>query len=536
MKRNTFIEGAFIATFGIFFVKIIGLLYVIPFQALVGENGGALYGYAYNIYALFLSISSAGFPFAVAKIVSEYSALGKHKSADKAYEVSKKSILAFSIISFLILFIFAPNFAKLIIGNAGTPQVLNDISFVIRIVSLSILVIPHLSITKGFLQGHRFIKPRTTSQIIEQIVRIIVILLGAFLCLKVFDLGLTNAIGVAVFGSFVGGLVALFYLQRKVKRVKSESLINYDESEKVESTKKILKKILSYSVPFIIINAAYNLYTNVDMVLVSRTLLDLLKYDLDKVESILSIYTTWGEKLNMIVLAISSGVIVSLIPNIVKAYTNKDMNDVNNKFNRALQCVIFISLPITIFLSLLVEPVWTLFYGSSYYGPLVFKVFVFTGFFNSLYNIVMNSLQGLSKYKLVLISVGLGLVLNATLDIPLMLLANSLGFEPYYGASIATILGYSLSLFIALKILNKKYHFDYTSTKKKLFDLVYSIGLFIIVIQGLKLFIPTNITSRLMQIPILGTYGIVSFGIYFLVLYLNGILGNIFGKRFQRKK
>ncbi len=536
MKRSTFMEGAFIATFGIFFVKILGLLYVIPFHALVGENGGALYGYAYNIYALFLSISSAGFPFAVAKIVSEYTALGRYKSADKAYEVSKKSILIFSILSFLILFIFAPSFAKIIIGNAGTPQVLNDIAFVIRIVSLSVLVVPHLSITKGFLQGHRYIQPRTTSQIIEQIVRIAVILLGAFLCLKVFNLGLTNAIGVAVFGSFVGGLVALFYLQRKVKKVKSQEEINYDETEKVASTKIILKKILSYSVPFIIINAAYNLYTNVDMILVSRTLLDILKYDLKSVESILSVYTTWGEKLNMIVLTISSGVIVSLIPNIVKSYTNKNMDDVNNKFNRSLQFVIFISLPITIFLSLLVEPVWTLFYGQSHYGPLVFKVFVFTGFFNGIYNIVMNSLQGLSKYKLVLISVGAGLLLNVVLDIPFMLLFNSIGFEPYYGASIATITGYSLSLFIALKILHKKYCFDYTATKNKIFTSLYSTAIFIIIIQILKIFIPTNLTARLIQIPILAVYGVISFGIYFLILYLNGTLGEVFGKRFQRKK
>ena len=67
MKKNSFIGGAFVSTMAIIMVKIIGVIYVIPFNALIGEKGGALYGYAYNIYALFLSISSAGLPFAVSK-------------------------------------------------------------------------------------------------------------------------------------------------------------------------------------------------------------------------------------------------------------------------------------------------------------------------------------------------------------------------------------------------------------------------------------------------------------------------------------
>ena len=75
MKKNSFMEGAVIATSGIILVKIIGLIYVIPFNSIIGEKGGALYGYAYNIYMLFLSISSAGFPFAISKLTSKYNTL-----------------------------------------------------------------------------------------------------------------------------------------------------------------------------------------------------------------------------------------------------------------------------------------------------------------------------------------------------------------------------------------------------------------------------------------------------------------------------
>ena len=65
MKKNGFMEGAIIATIAIIISKVLGVLYVIPFYKIIGEQGGALYGYAYNIYNIFLIISSAGIPLAI---------------------------------------------------------------------------------------------------------------------------------------------------------------------------------------------------------------------------------------------------------------------------------------------------------------------------------------------------------------------------------------------------------------------------------------------------------------------------------------
>ena len=70
MKKNSFVEGTFIATFAIIIVKILGVLYVIPFYRIIGESGGSLYSYAYNVYNLFLNISTAGIPIAISKIIT----------------------------------------------------------------------------------------------------------------------------------------------------------------------------------------------------------------------------------------------------------------------------------------------------------------------------------------------------------------------------------------------------------------------------------------------------------------------------------
>ena len=213
MKKNSFLEGTIIATLAIVIVKILGMLYVIPFYAIVGSNGGALYSYAYNIYLIFLGISSAGLPNAISKIISEYNALDNKNAKNMAYKQAKKIIFIFASISFILLFVFAEEIATFIIGDLSGGNTIADVAFVIRAVSPAILVIPFLSITKGYLQGHKYVKPSSISQLIEQIVRILVILLGSYLIINVFNGTVSLAIGVSVFGAFVGGLCAYIYLK-----------------------------------------------------------------------------------------------------------------------------------------------------------------------------------------------------------------------------------------------------------------------------------------------------------------------------------
>ena len=535
MKKNSLIEGALIATIGIIIVKVIGLLYVIPFNAIIGEQGGALYGYAYNIYNLFLAISSAGFPFAISKLTSEYSALGYKKAVKDTYKLSLKIISVIAIIIFLLLFIFAPQIGKLIIGKSTGGNTYSDIAFVIRMISFAILVVPFLSVTKGFLQGHKYIKPTSISQIIEQVIRVAVILVGSYIALRIFNTDIKTAVGIAVCGAFFGGLFAYLYLKIKIKKSKL-LLVNDTKDKKEISKKEIVKKILTYSMPFIIISLIYNLYNTVDMILVSRTMGDILGMSASTTESVVGIFTTWGVKLNNIILAIITGLTTSLIPNIVSSYTKGNMKDVDSKFNKSLQYVLFIMVPCTLFLSFLAEPVWTLFYGESFYGPIVYKVFVFSALFGGLYSIVVNTLQGLSKYKLVITTVLIGLFLNTVLDIPLMLLVHNLGYEVSYGAVLAACIGYAVSVIISLVVLNKKYKFNFSDTRKKLPSYVISWLIFEISIVLLKLIIPTNLDGRLIQIPILLLFGVVSFGIYIVIHYANGNLVELFNIKKKGKK
>ena len=527
MKKNSFIEGTIVATMGIFLVKVIGIIYVIPLNAIIGEQGGALYGYGYTIYQLFLSISSAGFPFAISKITSEYNALGYKKAISNTYKISLRLISVISILIFLILFIFAPQIGKLIIGTATEGNTYQDIGYVIRMVSFAILVVPFLGVTKGLLQGYKYITPYSISQVIEQVVRVIIILVGTYVSLKVLHLPLKVGVGIAVSAAFFGGLAAYIYLKIKIKKA---NLLpkNVADDEVLISSKEIIRKILMYSIPFIMISLVNNLYTTVDMILLSRTMNDLLHLKSSIVDSIVGVYTTWGIKLNNIILAVSTGLVTSLIPNIVTSFTKKDMKDVNDKFNKAIQCVLLVIVPMTIFLSLLVHPVWTLFYGKSYYGPIVYQYFVYTALFGGVYTIIVNTLQGINKYKLVIATVMVGLITNAILDVPLMLLFDKMGMNVSYGAITAALIGYTLSTITSLSILKRKYLFRFDQTFKKLPKYLFSWLCFILSIYLMKLFIPTNLPGRFIQIPILMVYGVVSFLIYIYINYKNGNIKSVF--------
>ena len=462
MKKNSFIEGTFIATISIIIVKILGMLYVIPFYRIVGSQGGALYSYSYIIYLLFLNISSAGLPNAISKIISEYDTLGYTHTKNRAFEVAKKFLMVISFLTFLILFIFAEEIGMFIIGDLQGGNTYQDIAFTIRCISPAILVVPFLSITKGYLQGHKFVGPSSNSQLIEQIVRITVILLGSFLVYKVFNGSLTLAVGVAVSSAFVGALAAYIYLKIIFnKNIEIDKQAKIKEEEKKITNRDLIKKIISYSIPFIIISIVTDVYNFTDQVLVLRTISH-MGYSTENVEFIASAISTWSPKICMTINALAMGMSIPLIPTIVSSFTKKDKKEVNYNINRSIALVFFLSLPIAFGISSLAQPVWRLFYNSNPYGGMILNLAVISALCANVYMIITIILQSLNRYKLVyLVSIS-GFLLNALFDVPWMLFMRHIGFEGFIGSIISSIFGFSISIVIGLvglKKLDKDIHF-----------------------------------------------------------------------------
>ncbi len=541
MQKTNFVKGAFIATFGIVITKILGILYVIPFHAIIGERGGALYGYAYTIYLVFMSLSSAGIPLAISKVISEYQTLGFYQAKKRAFIIGKKIAWILGMICFILLQLFAPILAKFILGDLTGGNTIQDICFVIRIISTAILIVPILSIYRGYFEGHRFMSPPSISQVIEQIVRVFVIVVGSFFVLKVFQLSLTTAVGVALFGATLGALVSYFYLVEKRYKNKKK----FDEkirpvNEPMITNQQIFRKIVIYAIPFILIDIFKSMYNYIDMVSVVKGLVLHAGFSTANAEVIMSMLSTWANKFNMIVLSISTGVIISLIPNLTKALVLNQYKEVNDKINQSLSMLLFFTVPMTIGLSFLSNSVWILFYGSSKYGPSVLSYYIFVGLITGVFTATISIIQVLKDYKTVFISLLIGVILKAILTTNLIIAFYQMGIAPYYGVITASIVGYFTSFMICLIVLHKKYHVNYEKFIQNFMDILCGCIIMIFLLFLLKFIIPMSSNNRVYHLFIVFLYTIVGSCIYFFYTYRMKTIKRIFGDKFnylfKRKK
>jgi len=535
MKKSSFIEGTFIATFAIVLTKILGMLYVIPFYKIVGETGGALYAYAYTIYVLFIDISTAGIPTAISKITKEYNTLNQEEAKVRAFKIGLSIISIIALISFFLLFVFAEQIGMFLLDDISGGNTINDVKIVIRCVSFALLIIPFLSVSRGFLQGHSVINVSSYSQVIEQIFRIAVILGGSYLTLNVLGLSLTTAVGVAVFGALAGGIAAAIYIASNINRNKKE--LNLDkkflEKDKI-SNKEIVKKIVAYALPVVIVSVSVSIYNIIDMVIILKTI-NFLGFSGPETEFIASAINTWASKINMIVTSVGTGMTASLIPTIVKSYTLRDFKDVNNKCNKALQIIILICLPMVIGISMLAKPIWTIFYGYNEIGITILSVNIFVALFLNLFMVTNFTLQSANMFKTVYISALSGFILNAVLDAPLMILFSKIGIPAFLGATAATIVGYSVSVLIALLTFKIKHNFKYMETIKILGKTIFAILVMVLVVNVFKMIIPLNINSTLSLIIYIGVISAMGAIAYILVVWKLNLINDVLGESFVKK-
>lgn len=533
MKKNNFLEGAMVATIGIVMCKIIGVLYVIPFYKIIGQQGGTLYSYAYSIYAVFLTLSSTGIPLAISKMVSEYNTLEYYNTKERVYKIGRIIIVGLGFISFLILVLMAPMIAKTILGDMQGGNTVESVTMVIRVIASALLIVPLLSVTKGYLQGHKFITPSSISQVIEQVCRVLVILIGSYSAVKIFKLSIDTTVGIAVFGATIGALIAYLYLVSKIS--KNKSALNKDAlitREEAKITNKILfKKIVLYALPFVVIDLVKSAYALVDTMTVVRTL-DRLGTSAIYAETTIGVITTWGTKLNMIVVSISLGLVVSLIPNIASSYIKKDMKDVNRKINQSLQTLLLITLPMVIGISFLAQPLWTVFYGFDKLSIDIFRIFIFQALTFSFFTVLINLMQTLNNTKIALITLFSSFLGKVILNIPLMELFSKLDIPLYLGPIVTTLITQTLAIIYIIYILKKQYQVRLRETFQISIKIILTSAIMLMILMIVNLFIDFNNTSRLLSILYIALYSFIGILVYGVIMVKTKTLEKVLGSSF----
>ena len=530
MRKNSFVEGTIIAYIAIVITKLLGALYNIPFYAIIGERGGVIYSYAYTIYALFLDISTSGIPVAISIVISEYATRGMYRSKEKAYSLGLQLVVLISLVAFAVLQLLAEPIGRYFIGDMTQGVSVSEVAVAIRTIAVCVLIVPFLSMRRGYLQGHKCMSAASTSQVIEQIVRIAVVLVGAYVAIFVLDLGTTAGVCVALLGAAVGALVALFYLRRKKKANAELFFEGVDcEEETPASNKEILRKIFFYCITIIIVSMATNVYNIVDMKMLLVGLHN-LHYSDEATQVIASIASSWIPKICMIVAALSIGMTSSIAPHMAESYTSGDLHGVNHKLNQALGTLLVVSLPLATGMAMFADPVYRVFYGDSLYGGNILILALAVNVVGSMTTVVGMAMQSMDRGKTVCIYTVVGIVLNTALDLPLIYGFNAIGLPAYLGASAASIVGQTVTVLLLLGSLRRELKFTYSPAWRTFWRVLLPTAVMAAVVWLLKWLWPVVETRGWLLLVQLAVFGGAGALVYALLAYTTGALFEIVSK------
>lgn len=209
--NNKILSGAFWLSVGNILSRVLGVVYLIPWIIMIGKHNispaQALFNSAYTPYALFISLGTAGFPSAIARRAALYNS---HKQYQDSATLLKSGVVLMGISGFfcaIILFALAPIIAK----NSPVASS-KEATNAIRIVAPALALIPLMSAVRGWLQGNQDLKPFGLSQVIEQFMRVLFILISTYIVIYVLHLNFNIAVRTSIFAAFIGACSGLIYL------------------------------------------------------------------------------------------------------------------------------------------------------------------------------------------------------------------------------------------------------------------------------------------------------------------------------------
>lgn len=539
---NKLLRGTFILTLGTYISRILGMIYIVPFGAMVGVTGGALFQYGYNQYTIFLSIATMGFPAAVSKFVSKYNSIGDYETSRKMFQAGMSVMLVTGIIAFSLLYMLAPNLAEAALGGEENNGVtIEDTIYVIRMVSLALLVVPIMSLVRGFFQGHQMMGPTAVSQVVEQMVRIVFLLTSTYIILKVIGGGLVLAVGYATFAALIGAfgsLIVLYYYWKK----RSAELIAMKQNTIPSanlSYARMFAELYSYALPFVFVGLAIPLYTYIDTNTFNKAMIAAGFADIS--QTMVAIVTLYVPKLIMIPVSLATAFGLTLIPTITESFTERNFRLLKKQIDQTMQLILFLLFPAVAGLSLLSGPAYYLFYGSENLHPELGQPILFwyspVALLFALFTVNAAILQGINKQKFAVVSLMIGVLIKIVLNVPLI------GLFQGYGSILATTLGYGASLLYGFIMIKRHAGYTYKKLAKRsclMIILTGIMGIFVLLTQWLLSFFLSYQESLVQAGIVVLICAAVGGAVYLYLAYrlhlLERILGSNVSSLFRRRK
>lgn len=531
---SSLIRGTFILTLGTFISKFLGLFYVIPFYQIIGgEEAAALYSYGYVPYTIFISIATAGIPLAVSKYIAKYNAMEEYAVGRKLFKSGLMIMLITGFAAFAVMYSFAPFFAKLSLDGKEAAYTIDEVTTVIRAVSFALIIVPFMSLTRGFFQGHQSMGPSAVSTVVEQIARIIFLLGGAYVVIHVMKGSVVTAISVATFAAFVGavfGLIVLYWYFFKRKKHLDE-LLKKDKGQADVSLFSMYSEIVLYAIPFVFVGIAIPVYQLIDQVTFARAMSQ-AGLSGESVTTAFGVLNFSAQKLVIIPVSLATAFAMTLVPVVTSSFVKGDHSVVRRQLDQTFQVLLFLTIPAAVGMALLAEPLYTIFYEYSELGTNVLRVYAPVAILFALFSVTAAILQGINEQRFTVLSLLTGILVKFSLNIPLIKL---FGTE---GAVYATALGYATSIVINLVVIRYYAFYSLRPLMKKIGVILLLNAIMAIIVVAVYALLSLVFSAESAGHALFITLLCAGAGaaVYFILGQKTGLLDQMAGSRLDRIK
>ena len=508
-QQAQMLRGTVWLTASNFISRLLGAAYIIPWYIWMGKHGAeanGLFTMGYNIYAWFLLISTAGVPVAVAKQVAKYNTKGQEEHSFAMIRGFLKFMSLLGLVFAIIMYLLSPVFANLSGGGKDLIPVMQSLSW-------AVLIFPSMSVIRGFFQGHNNLKPYAISQIAEQVIRVIWMLLTAYFIMKVGSGDYVEAVTQSTFAAFIGMgaslLVLLYYLW---KTGLLQHIIHRPESDNEIDTKALLWDTIREAIPFIVTGSAIQLFQIIDQMTYSNVMSWITNFSRSELLVQFSYFSANPNKITMILIAVATSIGGVGIPLLTENYVKGDFRAAGKLVQDNLTMLVAFLLPATIGAVAIAEPLYTVFYGKP--DSLALGLFILAmlqTIILGLYTVLSPMIQALFQNRKAILYFGYGVLVKLILQVPFIY------FFKAYGPLLSTTIG----LMIPIVLMYKEIHVVTKFNRKTVFKrslltaILTFIMLVVVLLSALILgfvFKPNGRVTSMIYVAVIGGVGIIVYG------------------------
>lgn len=341
--QNKFLKATFILMIGGLITKLLGFAIRIIYTRMVGSDAINLYSLVMPTYSLLLTIATLSLPVVISKLISEH----KTKSI-KILSSATAITLILNIIVIVIIYFTKDFIATTLLHDERCSVLLMSMALTFPFVSLS-------SVLKGYFYGKQKMGPHTISNVIEQIVRIILIFL---IIPSLVNKGIVYSVMGLILISIASELASIFtflvFLPKKFKITK----------EDLKPDMKTAKEILNISIPTVSGRLVGNIGFFFEPIILTNVLL-FAGYSMDFILNEYGAYNAYTISLlsmpSFFIAAISS----SLLPEISKYFYHKNYIMVKRRLKQAIILSFIVGLIFSSFIYLFREPLLSTLYNTT---------------------------------------------------------------------------------------------------------------------------------------------------------------------------